>query len=326
MERREFLLAGTALGLPVITGCLSEDTTASNQRETNTPASQNPKQAREHLDNGARALEKAGEEIKAESQKFTDSSFQEGGVDIKTATINGYLDSANSEMDKAEEYATNEQQKRINAIRGYVAFAKEMVAFFDVFAEGYSQAYAAFTYFQSERYEDAVSELESSEATFSDTDDLLTVTQSRYEELDTSILDEIDAVQLTSLKSSLDDLDELVPAFQAMVIGMRQLAEGMIDYKRGVTQIENEQYASAESSFRSASEDFNSAHATFNAEEDGARPEIKSTFIEMTCYSGAIRDSSTHLANAMAAYQDGDSNRANEEIQAARDAGDRCEF
>lgn len=317
MDRRKFLTTGTALCFAAITGCTSGAGISSSQDQ---------EQAREHLDNAATALERAGEEMVAESEKFTESDFQAGSVDIKTATINGYLDTASTELDNAEEYATEDQRELIDAVRGYIVFAREAVEFFDVFAEGYSQAYSGFTYIQSERYEAAVGELESAEATLADADDRLTLTQSRFEELDTDILSDIEEVEITALQSSLDDLDGLVPAFQAMVRGMRLISDGMIDFSQGATQVDNSQYAEAESSFRAASEDFNAARSTFQAEEARAPTEIKTTFIQMTCFSGALRDASRHLADSMEAYRNGDYSRSESEARAASEALERCDF
>ncbi|MFB6107708.1 MAG: hypothetical protein ABEJ82_02560 [Haloplanus sp.] len=315
MDRREFLTVGVVTALLPLTGCSGSDSTGGN-----------PETAQEHLDKAGTALQNAGEKMKSESEKFTDSDFQDGGVDVKTSAINGYLDTASTELDKAEQDATAEQRRTIDTAREYVAFVRKLIAFLDTFAEGYSQTYNGYTYFRSERYEDAIAKLDTAGSTLSDADDLLTVTQSRYEDLNTDVLDEMGQVQAESLASSLDDMDALVPAFEAFVEGLRYLSKGMDDFEAGSTSMENDRYGDAEAAFGSASEEFNAARSTFKAEEGSAPSEIKSTFIELTCYSGALRDAATHLANSMEAYQNGNYDRAKSEAQTARDASNRCDF
>lgn len=315
MNRRAVLKAGILASTSVLAGC-SSDSSSGPDAET----------AQEHLEEAGLALENAGEEIQSESAKFEESEFQDGGVDIKTARINGYLETASSELDEAEKYANEEQRELIDIGREYVSFATKTVDFLDTFAEGYSQTFTGFTYFESERYEDAVTELETAESSLAEAGDLLTVTQSRAEELNTEKLTELESVEIQSLGSTLEDADELVTALGSMVTGFISISSGMIDFTEAGTHLENEQYSDAEETFRSASDDFSAAESTFRSEEDTAPTEVKSTFIEMTCYSESLKDASTHFANAAEATQNRNQDRAESEVGAAEEALNRCDF
>lgn len=100
----------------------------------------------------------------------------------------------------------------------------------------------------------------------------------------------------------------------------------MIDFTEAGTHLENKQYSDAEEAFRSASDDFSAAESTFRSEENTAPTEVKSTFVEMTCYSESLKDASTHFANSVEAIQNGNQNRAESEVSAAEEALNRCDF
>lgn len=306
-------------GGSVLAGC-------SSSNPSDEPSGPDPEEAQEHLDAAATALDNAGEELSRESEKFDGTEFQEGSIDFKTTAITGYLETASTELDQAEEYANEEQQEIIEIARGYISFASEMADFLDTFADGYAEAYTGFTYFQSERYEDAVSQLETARSTLSEADELLTITRSRFDELNTDRLGDVEDVQIETLGSYLNDLDELLPAILTMTKGLISVSNGMVDYTEGSTYVDNEQASDAEEAFRAAAEDFSVARSTFQEEEESAPTEVKSTFVELACYSGALEDGSIHLANSMEAAQNQNRERAESEAQAAREDLNRCDF
>lgn len=315
MNRRALLKTSVIAITPILAGCSSNSSTE-----------QDTEKAQENLQEAGRALQNAGEEITSESAKFEESEFQGGGVDVKTTTIDGYLETATSELDEAEEYANEDQQELIEAARGYISFATKAVEFLDTFAEGYSQASTGLTYFQSERYEDAVDELETAESSLAESDDLLTVTLSRAEDLNTDILTDLESVEVQSLQPRLEDMDELIKVFRSMIEGMISVSNGMIDFTEADSYLESERYSDAERAFRSASDDFSAAQSTFQSEEETAPTEMKSTFVEMTCYSKSLNDASTHFADGMEAIQSGDQDQAESEVNAAEEDLNRCDF
>lgn len=319
MNRRTLLSTVAVTFGSVLAGC-------SSSSSSDESSGSDPEEAQEHLDKAAAALDNAGEELDRQSEKFEGTEFQEGSVDLKTTSITGYLETASTELDLAEGSANEEQQETIEIVRGYISFLSKMVEFLDTFTDGYSEVYTGFTYFQSERYEDAVSQLETARSTLSETDDLLTVTRSRFDELNTNRLDSLEEVQIETAQSYLEDMDELLPAFLTMTNGLISVSKGMIDYTEGSTHLDNEQITEAEEAFRAAAEDFSAARSTFQEEEENAPTEVKSTFVELTCYSGALEDGSVHLANSMEAAQNQNRERAESEAQAAKEDLNRCDF
>lgn len=324
MDRRNYLrttasIAGTAL----FAGCTGSDSENSNNAEANTTTE---RQTEAHLEKAGEALDKAGEKISEESEKFSEVDISNSGIDFKTATINGYLDTASNELDKAEESASDSQLEWIEAARSYIAFARKYTEFGDITAEGFSQINTGFAYFQSERFADAAETLKEAQNTMNEADDTLTLVQDRADQFDTSKLDEFDQVEITSLQTSLSELDELIPILSVLATGMRDIALGMVDFNEAGTQIDNSNYIKAKELFNEAESDFANAHSTFKGEEESAPASVKSSIIELSCYSSALKDASSHLAAVAEAVENGNQERAEEENEKAEQALNRCNF
>ena len=53
---------------------------------------------------------------------------------------------------------------------------------------------------------------------------------------------------------------------------------------------------------------------------------MKSSVIELTCYSGALKDGSKHLAAAASAGANGNNSRARTEYEEAKNDFNRCSY
>lgn len=316
---------GSQANQPSSNGEGSQTTGASSESKNST--SESPEQkAAEHLENAGTALESAGDELDAESNKFTSSDFQEGRVDIQTGGIYGYFDRAEAELNSAKEFANEEQEEWINAAKEFIKFGRAFVEFIDIFADGYSESYTGFTYLQSERYHDAVDQLESAEETLQESSDLLTVSRTRFDDLDTILTNELDQVNITKFKEDMDKLERLLPVMITLTVGSQYMSQGMLDYEKAQGHFEAEDLSNAAIDFEKASEDFGLAYSEFKAQEDTAPTEVKTTVIEMTCYSKALRDGSRYLADGSEAYERGDKSRAEDLFDDARTAFNNCDF
>jgi uncharacterized phage infection (PIP) family protein YhgE len=322
MKRRVYLMKGTSIAASLlVAGCSGTNEDTAGEAETTTSNKTPPGK---HLEIAGEAMRKAGEEVEKESDKFRSSDFESGGVDIRTATISEYLDTAETHLEAAEPDATDDLMEKIDLARSWIELVRDFTGFLDFLAEGYTQANSGFTYLQSERYTDAEEQLVTAEDTLSDADERLTVTQSSLAEIDRSEMNELDAVSLTKVEDALHQLDEIVPAIMALTRGMKYFSRGAIDFEEASNAYDSEQYSTAEAKFRDASNDLNTARSVFKEQEDEAPPTMKSSFIDLTCRAGALRDGSQHLARAMAAIQNGNRARANEESTNAEEALDRC--
>ncbi|WP_348607798.1 hypothetical protein [Halobaculum rarum] len=330
MQRRQYIGAvSSVISTVAVAGCTGgstgDGTNTGITRSTSTSSEE--QKAAEHMELAGKALQRAGEEISTQSEKFKDSEVESGsGLDFEPETIYDYLDTASEELDQAEKHASAPQQEKISAARGYISFARKMAEFLDVFAEAYTQTTSGFSYFRSERYSEAAEQLETAESTLSESDDILTVVQDRQEQLDTELLDEVSEVEVESIKTELTAVDEVLPALSALASGIRQLSLGLVDFEEATTQIENDQYADAESSYDRSVDHFTTSETTFKDRENTVPDSMKTTFIELTCYGGALKDGARHLREACAALNNGNDSRASTETEKAKEALDRCNF
>jgi hypothetical protein len=325
MQRRTFLTATTSVtATGFLSGCTGGDGNESGSGGT--PTKSGEAKTASHLNSAGEALQSAGEELATESENLSESDIEDGGVDIQPSTVNSYLDEASSELDAAEETATDNLLAQIEAARTYVSFARKLVEFLDVFAEGYSRTATGFTYFDSGRYSDAVEEFDEGQTKFEESNDLLTVTQDRSENLDTETLDSIDEIEIDSMKTDLSTLSDLMPVMRALTIGFRHMSEGMIDYEPATENLDNEEYTKAHENFNKAFDHFTAAETHFEDHEESAPESVKSDIIELTCYAGAIKDGCRHLAAAAEAQANGNYDRAESKADEASNAFDRCSF
>lgn len=106
MNRRGCLVKCASLTTSLlIAGCSGANTDSAGEP---TATESNGTPVSKQLEVAADAMESAGEEIDKESNKFTSSDFENGGVDIRTATIYDYLDTAETRLEAAEPNATDE--------------------------------------------------------------------------------------------------------------------------------------------------------------------------------------------------------------------------
>lgn len=323
MDRREYLATAAAAASTVaIAGCSGgsggEGTTTATTGTTDTDAQQ-------HLDAAGEALRKAGEELSTQSDALQESDMTDG-VDVRTASLDGYLDTASSELDAAEKSATDAQRERIAAARGYVSFARKFGEFLDVFAEGYTQLGTGLTYFKSQRFEDAAAKLETARQTNSRAEEVLTVLRDRAEKLDTDTLSELERVDVESMQTGLATLDELVPVLTAFADGLRDVSLGMVDFGAANAKLQNDEFEPSRERFTAAKDHFASGYRTFKKQEESAPASVESSVVQLTCYSKALRDASEHFAATAEALANGNDERAKSEAEKGKQASNRCSF
>ncbi|WP_226021929.1 hypothetical protein [Halomicrobium salinisoli] len=315
MDRRQYLEAtcGTVL-VGTLAGCSSDSSASSGTNVT------------EHLEAAGTELEAANNALSTESEKFSETDFEEGGVDVQTTAVTEHLDAAGSELDTAESAATESQQETIEAARSWIALARSLTTFIDVFADGYNGVSNGLSYFQSQRYEDAAETLDTASDTLSDAEEELVIVQDRIENLDTEALNNLDEVEISTFEADIERLSGFIDAMIPMVDGLRQESLGMVDFQTGSTEIENEEYTAAKARFKDARSHFSSAETTFKDLEESAPESLQGSVIELTCYGSALRESADHFVATAAALENGNREKANEEAEKGQEALDQCNF
>lgn len=278
--------------------------------------------AQDHIGAAADMLAAAGDEFDAESDQFGGA---EDYVDFETGGIHDRIDSATTRLDEAETMASDAQRDRIEALQSFADWLAAATDGMASFGNALNDLETANQRFDNNRFEDAVASLDSALEDLDDADSHFTVARNEFESLDTDAIEDMDQVDHGEVLRAMADLETAVAAMDAFARGYRDLSRGFGSYFEAATAYDNERYEDAIEPFEEARNDFASAHNTFRDAEDDALPDMRSTFIEFTCLSGALRDGSDHFATAASAAADGDFDAASEAQQDAEEAMDRCE-
>lgn len=337
MQRRDLLLATSASLVTVTAGCSSDDSTGgatasddggtTPSQTTGTSTASQGSNTVSRLEAAAAAIENANSEISAESDKFSDPAVEAGGgVDVRTQTVIGHLDDASAELDAAEEGATDSQQETIDAARQWVSLARALIDFLDVFADGYTDFTSGLTYLDAERYGDAADSFQTAGETFSDADSQLTIVRDRNDSLMQANSNYFEDVDLNSIDADIEELSSLLATFIPMSDGLRQLNLGFEDFLAATTDLENERYTDAESTYQDAEDHFTTAESTFMGLESSAPNSVRSDVIELTCYASALKEGAGHYAAGSGYYADENFAAGDDEFTQGEESLNQCNF
>jgi tetratricopeptide (TPR) repeat protein len=337
MRRRNFLYAGAGVLGIGFAGCSEEggpdatptepetDSTLTESAEPGTDATPT-ESAVSLVDQADEALTRAGEEIEAEAAKFEDESLESSGIDVRTATIYDYLDTADGYLDEAEAVATEDISDEIQLRRDYIEFTRDLTDLMDVFAEAFTLTMNGFTYLENSRYADGTDELEDAQERFSDTNDKLVLAKDSFEDIDWDQIEGIESVEETKIRDSFEQLESILPTLTKIVEGMIYFARATEHLQKGDEELNSEDLDAAKSEFGSAASEYDRALSIFREQEDEAPDNLKSSLIELTCFSEALRDASQKYADAIGAYQSGNDEEGDSLLDEAESALDRCSW
>lgn len=303
------LALGTS-GIAGLAGCLGDETDETATR----------------LETAQSELEAANDDLSTEADRFGRATLEGGGVDVRTDSVETHLDAASSALDRAEETASEDVQANVDVLRDLVSFLRDFVELLDLVAAGHSALATAFTYFGSERYDDAVDELDSATTSFEDAQSTVESARSRADAVDTDQLEDANDADVEELHAHLDRLDDQLGTYLAVADGFRDFSLGMQQFQSGTSRLDEERFGPAEAAYLDAADRFSDAEAAFRAEEEESPENVRSAVIELTCVAEAIGDASEHFANAAAALDRGDSSEAEEQSSLGEEAADRCNF
>lgn len=148
---------------------------------------------------------------------------------------------------------------------------------------------ASNSYIQSERYGDALQEVQSSEDDINDAENSIDKVESDVNNLQ-SYEYESTQLALSDLQDSVQELQSILESMKTFRDGYEAFLEGMNDLKEANDYGDNEEYAQASSSYINAQEHFESARTSFNQVEDSTSGDLKSTAIQLSCQTKNLRD------------------------------------
>ena len=320
MQRRQLLTSTSAGVTMALAGCLSSESGTDGSDGGDDPEPEGSESNAEALEEASDDLEEAFDRIEEE----VDVSFQANSVDpINTSAIENSIENAEDALDEFEEEEADEEQlAAYDSLRATAEFAK---AFFDVILE-YESAIDAFdtaiSYENNGRYNDAVSQLETALTHFENASDLLEDAQSSWEEIEA--IDSDEELDIADTKDELDQLANTTDAYVLFTEAGIEFDTGYAFYLEALDQYEQEQYGESASTFGEAAIEFENAADQYRSAETEVSSSLQSTFINMTCYSESLLESSELFEESAEAADDGRYQTANDraaEAEEALDAG-----
>jgi uncharacterized phage infection (PIP) family protein YhgE len=304
MERREFITVVSG-GLIGLAGCSSGGGAAEDSIET----------ANEHLG-------QAGDEFASESDKFGNATE---GVDFRTSVIFTHLDEADSALEMASNEDDGEYSDLIQALENTADFLRSTTQSLAHFATALNSLQQAVDYSDTERYNDSISALQDANSSLSEAQSDIAVAQSELEEIDTDQLGEADEVDIVEMRDVFTQFTEYREAMEYLINGYIDLNRALRAFSQATDQFEAERYPQAATSFDDARAHSTSAETTFRDGEGVAPPDLKSSFIDLSCTARGFKEASDHYNNASEAATNGYYNEANEQVDQAQSALDQCE-
>lgn len=309
-SRRQFFL-GIGLGaVGAFAGCTGDDTTDDSD--------------------DAEATEDAITLARLELAIATEMLAREDDLDTEDPReVREVVEDAEDTLDAVADDANEEQAAQISFLRDVADWLRQTTAAIEAFDRWDEEFERSRTYFAADRYDDASraaenasEELEAAKSTHSEAIEA-------YDSLDEGRLDDLDDIDHRSLADWLEGpfqegfvaAEGLTNGFAALIPGFEQFFTALepLDHE-DKAEIDDEDWQAAETRFSAARDRFLEAEAIFRAAEEDSPPALLEDLVALTALATDLAGASDHYGNAMAAAQDGDWDRFEQEVDAAEES------
>lgn len=324
MDRRSFLRTLPAVTVAGAAGCSSsssDGSTTGDETDTETSTAEPTATPDESIEQAAAALDEAFDGIDRQSEGFGDlegAEFEDGSIRASIADARDHLDAA----EQAD--LTGDQQAAVDDLRGLADYAEALTDTMVPLGEAFASFSTVEQYVDTERFQAAIDGLDDAQESFRTAQTRLEDTRAAYESLDRSAFDRVDPTY-EETRTDLEKMEAVVETMDPFVDGFREYVRGYRSFTAGSDALDAERYDDAANEFDTAAVRFGDAESAFMTAEETAPSSMRSDVIDLTCISGALSDASEHFAAAARALDRGDGQTANEEVEAAQQAIDRCE-
>ncbi|SEH16120.1 hypothetical protein SAMN04487967_2444 [Natronorubrum sediminis] len=307
MHRRRVLVSGVSVATLSLAGCLSDssgDDSGGSADDDDSAASTDEEPA-DLIESADETLDEAAAEFEAVLDD-ADDPLDDSSWTIETAGIEARIDDAEDDLSTAREAADGDETDVIDALEGVADFLREFVDLFVDLGEAMNELDAWEQYLDQERWDDAETAAGRAAAHNDDARDHATVARSTFEEIDTSVLEEVDEVDAAEMEAELEEIEDVLELLDVYFSASELMAEAMQPFENGVESLEVEEFQSASSSFESAAETFDDAYSVVTDAEDDAPAEFRSDLIDLACEVNALAESAEYYALGSEEYADGD--------------------
>jgi len=327
MDRRRYLRGVLAVATVPVAGCSGDGgdtptptetatTTAGTPTETATPG------VADYIETAETELGRASDEMNQESEGFDEV---EGNAGFETEPILSHLDEADAALEAVEGNATDEQQEKIDALAATSEWLRTTTGVLDDFTTMMGHVETGLGHFDNNRFEDAIAALQDGQTAREDVSDQLVIANDELESIDADQLGDVDEFDLESVRNSFEELNSVVDTMEYFISAFIDMVRGFQDFFPAATAYDEGEYADSIDGFADARDHFVTARSTFEEGESAATTDLESTIRELTCLAGAMRDGAEHYRTAAEAAEMGNTDEADQAVERAQNAMDRCE-
>lgn len=233
---------------------------------------------------------------------------------------------AQDTLDAVVDNANEEQAAQISFLQDVADWLRQTTAAVEAFDRWDEEFERSRTYFGANRYDDASRAAESASEELDAAESAHSEAIEAYDSLDEERLDDLEDIDHRSLANWLEGAfqeglvaaEGLTNGFAALIPGFEQFFTALepLDHE-DKAEIDDEDWQAAETRFSAARDQFLEAEAIFRAAEEDSPPGLLEDLVALTALATDLAGASEHYGNAMAAAQDEDWDRFEQEVDAA---------
>ncbi|WP_317176051.1 hypothetical protein [Halomontanus rarus] len=314
MNRRVFLSSAGAI---VLAGCPADGDQEGS--DNGTDEAKGIEENDEVLNETYEHLETAGEELETQAEL----SFETDPNDsLSISGIETGIENAEAALaDFDEDSASDEQLARFKNSERAIVYLKDAVAVLVELENGINALDTAVSYENNERFADAADQMEVATDHFVETESLVDDVATSWDELNAEQFG-ANNVDLATGADDIDHLKEICNAYARFSEAGIEFYLGVKAYFEGTDLFGQERFSAASSAFSDASDNLGTANQRYKNAETNVPQSFQNDFIEMTCLTDALHESSVLFAEASDAAENRDWETAEtraEEAEAALD-------
>lgn len=318
MKRRQYITAISG-SLALVAGCSGESDTPAD-----TPTATTDKVNEQELLNSAYdEIKEAYDVLQSELENFDDV---DGRISFQRDVIDAHLDEARNYLENAKEGNDQEYTRQIEVLENTVDWMDVYTGSFENFANAIDEFQTGLTYWENERYQDAANSFSTSSELLGDAEEDLILAQNEFEDIDWDVFEDSDNITRLELKLAMEDLSNYVTDFDYFARTYHYIALGIDYFIPAADAFDNDQYEKAAEGFKNARDEFTTSNSIIREGEGSASDEFIDDFIGLSCLTESFRDAADHFKTASEAAQENNWGRAEEEVNKAQTALDRCDY
>lgn len=285
MNRRQLLVAGSAVGSVAVAGC--NGLVGGGESEAALDAVQ---AASEDLLDANDAL---NEELESFGSVETPVEFDPSDVEESLASARENLDTAEAEA------RADETLEEIEALRSLADYVEAKTTVGERLATGHDAGIAGFDSYGAEEYEAAVDGFEDATSAVDDAESAISDARSAIETLDVDAMTHIDADK-AEMRGAVTLLGEFATGYGFIYGGVAQFTRGVDSFGSAGAEQDEEEYGSAATTYGESRSYFEEVPAVIEGYQDASLPEQVAPLLEgLDVLAAGMADLAGALASLM---------------------------